>query len=360
MQVTDKSLYKNLIKVLVFVLILFLVLRSLSYILRTNGESKDRFARFYAEKENTIDVFLMGSSTVGSSFAPAYMWGNYGFTSYPLSSNSQRPKAIKYLIEEGLKYQQPKLVVIEMRTFVAEDEDFAQDEGHIREVVDNMKYSWHRKQTIDALTDRLDNKYSFYVDLFKYHSNVGELFSVSELKKYSYSAYDIDKGFSMYNHTENYSPGNPVYDAEGRMPIPESQEEVLKDLIEYLKEKNLAAVFVVTPRDDHNDGYEYKMNYCKDIINKAGYDFIDMNFMYDEMGFDFKYDMDDGAHTNAWGAVKCSTVLGEYIKNKAGLDFTYSDKVIEQWDKAYEAFVTGLNELVPEDKSGWGKPKEKK
>ena len=51
-----------------------------------------------------------------------------------------------------------------------------------------------------------------------------------------------------------------------------------------------------------------------------------MNYMYDEMGFDYRYDIDDGAHTNAWGAVKCSDVLGQYINDNYELPRDYSEK----------------------------------
>ena len=85
-------------KMISFILIFLLLLTGVSYIVRTNGHVKNRFAGFYAEEKNSIDVLMFGASTVGTSFSPGYMWGEFGFTSYPLSSNAQRPKAIKYLL----------------------------------------------------------------------------------------------------------------------------------------------------------------------------------------------------------------------------------------------------------------------
>lgn len=342
-------LIPNVIKALLFVLILLFLLRSVSYILRTNGDTKDRFAGFYAQQRDSVDVFLMGSSTVGTSFSPAYMWGNFGFTSYPLSSNSQRPLAIKYLIEEGLKYQKPSLVVVELRTFMADDDELASDEGHVREVVDNMKYSPLRIKTINAMTEKFDDKYAFYFDIIKYHSNVGELLARSEWKKFNYCCEDPDKGYEMLYHTENYREFTPDLYTEERLPIPKKQEQVLRDLLAYLKQQKLEALFVVTPRDSEPE-YEQMMNYCSDIITAEGFDYIDMNFMYDEMGFDYRYDIDDGAHTNAWGAQKCSKVLGEYINDNYEINRNYDKKVIENWDEAYSHYLNEFEALVPEDK----------
>ncbi len=72
-----KTHLKSIIRILVSVLIFMFLLRSLSYIMRTNGDTKDRFAGFYAEKKDTIDVLMIGSSTVGTSLYSPYMWHKY-------------------------------------------------------------------------------------------------------------------------------------------------------------------------------------------------------------------------------------------------------------------------------------------
>ncbi len=343
------TLKPEVTKVVVFLLIALFLLRSLSYIMRTNGESKDRFAGFYAKRRDTIDVLMIGSSTVGTSFSAPYMWGRYGFTSYPLSTNSLRPKAIKYLIEEGLKYQSPELIVIEMRTFIADDDDMAADEGHIRETVDNMRYSLNRIRAINALTEEFDDKLPFYFDIMKYHPNWGILLEPNEWKKYDYSVYSKDKGFSVLAHTEGYRDSTPQVYTEDRIPIPRDQEQVLKELISYLKENQLQTLFVVSPRAQTED-YEEMMNYAGDIVREAGYDFIDLNYMYDRMGFDYRHDFDDGAHTNIWGAVKCSDALGEYIKDNYSVTYDHDKRVIKQWDDAYDHFIDIYNTTVEEEK----------
>ena len=108
---------KEACKAISFILIFLLLLVGVSYVVRTNGNVKNRFAGFYAEEKSSIDVLMCGGSTVATSFSPGCMWGEYGFTSYPISSNTQRPKAIRYLLEEAYKYQNPELVLIELRMF---------------------------------------------------------------------------------------------------------------------------------------------------------------------------------------------------------------------------------------------------
>lgn len=336
-----RVLKSNITRAVVFVLVLAFLLRSVSYIVRNSGDAKERFTGFYAEQYDSIDVIMIGASTVASSFIPAYMWDKYGFTSYPLATNSQRPKAIKYLIEEGLKYQDPDLILIEMRTFIASYEEQAQDEGHIREVVDNMKYSVNRVKAINALTEEFDDKYTFYFDIFKYHSNYGLLLKPSEWKKYDYSTKNELKGFELKNGKMKYrekgeNRPSDVY-CYTRKPIPQKQEEVLIDLLNYIQEKNFNVLFVVTPRD-HDEDYEGNMCYMKDIVNEAGYDMIDINELFEEVGFDYRYDMDDGAHTNVWGAVKVSDYVGRYIKDNCLGILKHRESVQNDWDNAYSRF----------------------
>jgi len=347
-----KVIKHELTKAIVFVLVLVFLLQGVSYVIRSSGETKDRFAGFYAEKIDSIDVLLIGPSTVSTSFIPAYMWDKYGFTSYPLSSNAQRPKAIKYVIEEGLKYQEADLVVIEPRTFIASYEEQAKDEGHIRETVDNMNYSVNRIKTINALTEEFDDKYPFYFDIMKYHSNYGLLFKASEWKKFDFSQKNDLKGYELRNEEEKYreKDGNRRSDAfcYTRKPIPVKQEEVLRDLLVYLQENNIRTLFVVTPRD-HDEEYEGNMCYMKDIINEYGFEMIDTNELFEEVGFDYRYDMADGAHTNVWGAVKVSDYIGKCIKDRIG-NLDHLESVTIDWDNAYSIFSEIYENTEPDIK----------
>ena len=52
---------KQALKAVVFLAVFLWLLVTVNYIIRTNGDVKDRFTGFYAEKENTIDAILAGS-----------------------------------------------------------------------------------------------------------------------------------------------------------------------------------------------------------------------------------------------------------------------------------------------------------
>lgn len=335
----------NFLKAVSFILIFLLLLTGVSYIVRTNGDVKDRFAGFYTEEKDSIDVLMCGASTVGTTFSPGYLWGKYGFTSYPISSNAQRPKSICYLLEEAYKYQTPEVVLIELRMFTYEDEEMKRDEPHIREVTDNMKYSLHRVKTVHALTDGVDtfeDKISYYFDIIKYHSNWGMFFLPEELQKVFYKKEDLHKGFehpeSIMYHDESLDGYIPI---EERMAIPQEQEKVLRELISYLKENDQKAIFVIAPIKYDREFFA-KANYMKDIVELEGFQYVNM---MEEADLTFATDFLDGAHTNILGAKKCSEALGEILSKEYGLLDKREETTYDSWDESYEAFWEIYNEV---------------
>ena len=85
----------------------------------------------------------------------------------------QRPKAAVHLVEEAEKTQDPGLYIFELRMYLGPDERLTQNMAYTRGVTDNMKYSWNRIKTINALVDPdgPEPRYTYYFDIFKYHSN---------------------------------------------------------------------------------------------------------------------------------------------------------------------------------------------
>jgi len=336
---------KEACKAISFILIFLLLLTGVSYIVRTNGDVKDRFAGFYAEEKDTIDVLMFGGSTIATSFSSGYMWGEYGFTSYPLSSNTQRPKAIKYLLEEAYKYQSPELVVIELRMFTYEEEVLKKDEPHIREVTDNMRYSAHRFKTVHALTDGVEtfeDKLPYYFDIIKYHSNWGMFFFPQEWQKITYSKADLHKGFEHPEEIMYHGKKKDIYvPTEKRIAIPDEQEAELYDLMAFLREHNQEALFVVSPC---NFGTKYyaKMNYMKDIIEAEGFGYLNV---HDGVDYEHETDYLDGGHSNILGAKKCSQLLGKTISENYGLSDKRGQEGFDSWDKSYKAFMEIFEEV---------------
>lgn len=325
---------KQALKSILFIIIFLFLLRSVTYMIRTNGSIKEIFLGFYAEPKDSIDVVMIGSSPVYPFYATPKIWGEYGITAYPLSSNVQRPAAAIYLVEEALKTQTPQLFVFEMRMYIYEEGNMQDNMAFSRGVTDNLKYSWNRIQAINALVPDVSERYTYYFDIFKYHSNWKTIILPDQYTSLFYERLHPLKGYTM---------NDKVVSGEGRdysmiteeMPIPAEQEETLYQLLHYLQNNNLNALFIVSPTA-LDEEMQMKFNYIGSIVASYGYNYINLNNYYEEIGLDFATDFyDGGGHTNAMGAEKCTTFLGQYLAES----YEFADKrgqgAYAEWDEAY-------------------------
>ena len=86
-------------------------------------------------------------------------------------------------------------------------------------------------------------------------------------------------------------------------------------------------------------------NYIEDIVNASGYEFLNMNDYYSELGLDFAADFSDyGGHVNGVGAQKCTAFLSSYIAKNYGLEDKRGEMGFESWDAAYEQWKQELEE----------------
>lgn len=326
---------KQVIKTIIFIAIFLYLLVTLTYMIRTNGSVKDRFTGFYAEPKNTIEVAMIGSSPVYPYFATPMMWGEYGITAYPISSNLQRPVAATYLVDEVRKTQSPQLYIFEMRMYTARETDITNNMAYTRGVTDNMKYSWNRVKTINAMVDDVSERYTYYFDIFKYHSNWKTLVLPEQLKSFRYAKLDPQKGYVIKDEVGPCEMVDTSAITES-IPMPETQEKHLYELLDYLKVNDLQALFVLSPTVMEEE--KQKMfNYMEDMIVDYGYVFLNMNDYYEEIQLDFATDFSDyGGHTNALGAEKCTRFLTDYIVSQYSLTDKRGDKRYSKWDAAYE------------------------
>lgn len=331
---------KQALGAVIFISIFLFLLTTVTYIIRTNGDIKDIFNGFYAEEENTIDVVMVGSSPVYPFYSAPKLWGEEGITMYPLSSNVQRPSVALPLIKEVYKTQTPQLLVFEMRMYTMEEGDMESNMAYARGVTDNMKYSWNRIQAINRLVPDVSERYTYYFDIFKYHSNWKTMFLPDQLACFRYEKPHALKGFVIRDKVaplqEERIP--TCTDLTETMPIPPEQEVRLYELLDYLKGQGQQALFIVSPYRVEPEE-QMMFNYMKPIIASYGYEFVNMNEYYEEIGIDFYTDYDDfGGHVNTMGAEKCTDYLAELLKSydlpdKRGMEG------YDSWEKSYEYYL---------------------
>ncbi len=330
-----------------FVLLFLLILWPVSYMVRTNGDVKDRFAGFYAEKKDSLDVVMIGSSPVFPYYAAPKLWGETGIAMYPLSTNVQRPAAMRYLAEEAEKTQSPALYIFEMRMFTMEEAGLMENMAYTRGVTDNLRYSLQRIRTIRGLVpeDDEEGRLSYYIDIMKYHTNWKMLALPSEWANMFYRHSHPLKGYTFRDEV-GPQPQPSCGGMEGVLAMPQEQEAYLRELLAYLKENGQEALFLVSPYGE-SEKEQQMFNYMAGIVKESGYGFLNMNDYYDEIGIVFEEDFADyGSHTNAVGAEKCTDFLESYLQAHYALPDHRGDAVYKSWDKSYELWKTRQDEAI--------------
>lgn len=319
-----------------FLVIFLAILLPVSYMVRTNGDVKDRFAGFYAEKKDTLDVVMIGSSPVFPYYAAPKLWGETGIAMYPLSTNVQRPAAMRYLLEEAEKTQSPALYIFELRMFTMEEAGLMENMAYTRGVTDNLRHSPLRARAIQGLVPAEDaeGRLSYYLDIIKYHANWKLLALPSEWKNMCYSNPHPLKGYTFRDEV-GPQPAPDCGGAKGSRPMPKEQEAHLRQLLTLLQEMGQDALFLVSPYGESLAEQEM-FNYMREIVTAAGYGFLNMNDHYDEIGIVFEEDFADyGSHTNAVGAEKCTAFLADYLRERYSLPDHRGDGAYASWDAAY-------------------------
>lgn len=334
-------------KTIIFICIFLTILITLTYVIRTNGDVKDIFNGFYAEEDDTLDVVMIGSSPVYPFYSAPKIWGEQGITCYPLSSHVQRPSAALPLLKEVYKTQSPQVVVFEMRMYTMEDGDMESNMAYARGVTDNMKYSLNRICAINRLVPEVSERYTYYFDIFKYHSNWKTMVLPDQLACFRYEKKHPLKGFVIRDEVgpleeERIPTCTEITEV---MPIPREQEERLYELLDYLQEQEQQALFIVSPY--RLEPEEQKMyNYMRPIIASYGYDFVNMNEYYQEIGIDFTTDYYDyGGHVNMLGAEKCTSFL-EKLLEQFGLPDKRGEDGYQSWDQAYERYLAESGQAI--------------
>ncbi len=336
---------KQWLKIFIFLGLFVYLLVTVTYVLRMSGKTKDRFAGFYAEKKNSLDVVMIGSSPVYPCYAAPYIYGTTGIAAYPLSSSMQLPSAGYYLVKEAQKTQNPSLYVFELRMYSGRANDIVANPSHIREVTDYMQYSLNRVDTINTLVDDKDSRYTYYFDIFKYHSNWPNLLRKEQWRSWSGAAPEPLKGFDMASRV---GPGEEpdVAEVTETFPVEALQEKSLRKLLAYLQKENLNALFIVTPYNLDAEK-EMQFNYLEEIIDSYGYYTLNMNRILEEIGLDFDRDFQDGGgHTNAVGSQKVSRYFAEYLKEHYDLTDHRGDQAYASWDEAYALYESQYGEAV--------------
>ncbi len=344
----EKISFKIIMKLIVFLLIGFMILQVLTRILIPKWVTVDDnrmtfiIKGFYEEPKNSLDVIFMGNSDVYRGISPIVLWDEYGFASYNFVSSGQRMWTAYYMLEESLKYQKPKVVVLNMDSAFNESQS---SESNYRKAFDNMRFGINKLKAISdpVFKNSKEEIASYILPIARFHSRWSEL----EDKDFEYaftSGRFAYKGMDIITTIKPYNDGTKYMDTVRNDDIGEKSSKYLKKIIDVCNENDIQLLMVELPSAD-SWSKEYSDKTSK-FAKDNGVEFIDLNLVLDELGFDWKKDTCDGGdHLNVYGAEKVSKYLGKIIQEKYNLPNHKDDEKYNYWNEDSIKYHNDIKEL---------------
>ncbi len=289
----------------------------------------------YKEKENSLDVVLIGASEVYANYIPTAAYEEFGYTSYAYGNSGVPGSLIKPMLKEVKETQNPKLVVIEMNGFMQKD-SYYEREGNLHGLLDNIHYGENRNQAIkEAIPEDKREDYEIKNFLNVYHTSwktawkcFATLYTRIGMKLIPESTL---KGFASFaKHAKKYDE-----DLMKKEYFTDKSKYYLEDLLNYCDETNTKVLFVRFPHQNKETPIDIQEQIAAQV-NAHGYDFVDFSRAKEDAGIVPLYDYYNDEHFNIRGAKKFTSYFGKFLIDNYDVKSEHSQEVIASWDKCVE------------------------
>lgn len=290
----------------------------------------------YYKSSKGNDVIFIGDCEVYENISPVTMWEEYGITSYVRGSADQYIWQSYYLLEDTLKYETPKAVVVSILS-VRNDE--ADNEAYNRMTIDGMKWSFSKINAIRSSMTEEETFASYIFPILRYHSRWNEL--TAEDFKYFFTKPSVTtKGYLMQVGVR------PVTTVPRVQVLPdytfsEKNMEYLAKMKALCDEKGVELVLFKAP-SIYPHWYDEYDSQIVQFAEKNNLMYINALKDIDKIGIDFTTDtFDYGQHLNVQGAEKLSKYLGKVLDEEYNLDDRRNNaEISKEWEAVVEQYYS--------------------
>lgn len=349
-----------------FLTIVSLIVLPLSICVFTQNyadNDSQRLMGFYQEKENSLDVVYIGASDVYNAFSPALAYKEYGYTSYPYAFGSANLFLFKSQINEILNYQSPSIIVVDLNAAISlersfydtiYDSDSNEFDIVLRRFTDNTPFSENKFNTISQFGFN-DDKLSYYFPFIMHHGSINCINSTKEKISQINRGFTYLKGINSSNHQLDNASLYDIKDNYEQQAIFKEDENEFRHFLEYCQSLNCKILFTKIPHRIVNEA-KYnrflKGNYLCDIVKEYGFDYLNFDHNFEEIGLNVNDDFADDGHLNADGQRKFTFYFSKLLTEKYLSNQTIQNtENIDRWNRSsqyIEEFYNYYDELTEE------------
>lgn len=336
---------KTILRLVIFVIIGILIFWILTNIILPKTAYTTIIGEFYEEPENSLDVVFIGDSSIYRGISPLEIWKRHGITSYNFSSPAQRIWDGYYCLQEVLKYQKPKIVVLNIEALFLEE---PMKNEYQRHLYDNMKPSKNKVNAISDSVEKIDRtrQISFFVTLLRFHDRWKELEDrdFECMLGQTYHSKDVFKGYWInldilpYKKGEQYKLNNK---------ISEKEVKYLKKIQNICKQNNIQLLLFEAPTAKEWNTERHQA--VAKLARENNLIFLDSNQVMREIGIDWEKDtFDGGIHLNVDGAQKVTNYVGDFLAHNYQLPNHKRESHYQSWNQELKRYEERIQELKEE------------
>lgn len=322
---TKKKTMEAITFLVILIIAFFFVYKALCF---KYGDGILGLKYLYEQQEDSVDVLVLGSSHAFEDISTQVLFDEYGIASYVLAGSVQPMWNTYYYLQEALKTQTPKLIILEGYTAT---QSFNYSD-HSRIIKNNLgiKDLKDRYESI-LVSAPADTKDDYIFEYRLWHSRYEELNSSDFADYYEKPIFKYYKGFGINTATTPLETPD-VNSFRGEMPVNEKEEEYFRKIIGLCQGAGIPIAVVISPYR-LNEVEQQKFNYLGTIAEECQVPYINFNSSeyYTAMELNFSSDFADTAHLNHIGSIKYTKVLGRIIKDMVSFDDRREDEEYVSW-----------------------------
>ena len=339
----DEKKLHWLIRSILFMLVLCLLLTLIAppFIYPYSDDAYGWTRAVYEEPRNSLDAVFIGTSNTVVFWVPLFAWRKYGIATCSLANNGGKIEVFRYLIEEARKTQPNAIYVISFG-----NPDVSMTTRWVHWATDYMKPSLTKLKLMHAYFKYNDFSFSekaeLMLPLFCYHSRW------DELTESDFSRKVFAKGASLYTpFLENaFNITESVRQVEARLVPDQETTEALLDLLNYLEDNNVRAVFLNPPQFGFTDEELAETNSLLDMIEEHGFRVLRTREMLPEFNFDYAQDYYNTAHTNIHGASKYTERIARFLVETYAIQDKRDNPEYAAFNSAFKEYLNVISSYV--------------
>lgn len=351
--ISNSKRIKTVCKIFIFILLLSIALAVTAKVLSIKeSDGISQWEVFYDIEKNSLDVLVVGSSHAYVNINPVAMYEENGVAAFNLCASMQPMWNSYYFIKEALKYQSPKLIVLEGYGACYNDDYtlYGSKDAMTSRIIKNnygMKWSFLKLESIVDSVPK--SELGDYLIEFMQSHNRYESLEMSDF--YESSRYPEGKSWRGQADHFDTNPQSVTLSGETDcVSMTSKTEEYFKKIVELANENDIALCVLLTPYPGIHSSEEKVFNYLSDLCTEYDVDFVNYNSLdyYQEIGLDFDTDYVDEVHMNYRGNEKFSKYLSKYLSDNYELADRRGDGSYEAWENelCIRAHKIAANELV--------------